>query len=72
MSFRICVDACGVYPVVSMKKGVMMLIRLVNPSNCAEFDAYICSAPNGHFMQTSAWGRCRPQWEWQGLMEVDS
>ena len=48
-----------------------MLIRLVNPSNCAEFDAYICSAPNGHFMQTSAWGRCRPQWEWQGLMEVD-
>ena len=48
------------------------MIKIVSLANCAEFDAYICAAPAGHFMQRSAWGRCRPGWQWQGLMCVDS
>lgn len=45
------------------------MIQLVTTANCAEFDAYI--RKQGHFMQRSAWGLCRPDWLWQGLMEVD-
>ena len=47
------------------------MIQVVTLANCAEFDAFVCSHPNGHFMQCSAWGRCRPDWDWQGLMETD-
>lgn len=48
-----------------------MMIQSVTLANCAEFDAFISACPNGHFMQNSAWGRCRPGWQWQGLMCVD-
>ena len=47
------------------------MIQYVTLANCAEFDAYICACSAGHFMQRSAWGRCRPDWQWQGLMSVD-
>ncbi len=44
------------------------MIQMVDLHNAQAFDAFVTSNPNGHFMQTSAWGRVKADWDWLGLI----
>ena len=44
------------------------MIEHVTLANAAELDAYVAALPNGHFMQTSLWGKVKTDWPWHGLI----
>ncbi len=48
------------------------MIQMVDLHNAQAFDAFVTSNPNGHFMQTSAWGRVKADWEWIGLLAQEA
>ena len=43
------------------------MIEQVTLSNAAALDEFVLAHPNGHFMQTSLWGRVKTDWPWHGL-----
>ena len=44
------------------------MIEQVTLSNAAALDEFVLAHPNGHFMQTSLWGRVKTDWPWHGLI----
>ncbi len=45
-----------------------MKTEIVNIDNAAELDAFTAEHKNGHFMQTSLWGRVKDDWGWFGVI----
>lgn len=45
-----------------------MKTRIVDINNAAQLDAFCASHPNGHFLQTSLWGRVKNDWKWFGVI----
>lgn len=44
------------------------MVEFVELAKAQELDEFVVSHPNGHFMQTSLWGRFRSDWNWIGLI----
>lgn len=44
------------------------MIQTVDLDSAQELDSFVTAHPNGHFMQTSAWGRVKSDWAWTGLL----
>ena len=44
------------------------MFEYVAGDGAEEFDRYVRKSPGGHFMQTSAWGRVKSDWEWTGIL----
>lgn len=44
------------------------MIETVSLAQSGDLDRFVRSHPNGHFMQTSAWGRFKSDWKWRGLL----
>ena len=49
-----------------------MQIEYVDPEHAQALDAFVLSHPNGHFMQSSLWGRVKTDWHWYGILCRDS
>ncbi len=45
-----------------------MKTQIVDINNAAELDAFTASHPNGHFLQTSLWGKVKNEWKWFGVI----
>ncbi len=45
-----------------------MKTETVYLSNADELDAFVASHKNGHFLQTSFWGRVKDDWKWFGII----
>ena len=45
-----------------------MKTEIVDINNAAELDAFSETHPNGHFLQTSLWGRVKDDWKWFGVI----
>ena len=45
-----------------------MNTQIINIKNAAEFDAFVASHENGHFLQTSLWGKVKDDWKWFGVI----
>lgn len=48
------------------------MIDFVDLSHAEELDAFVRQHPNCHFMQTSAWGRVKNDWQWYGILCRDA
>lgn len=48
------------------------MIQIVDRNSAQRFDAFVTAHPNGHFMQTSAWGCVKADWDWIGLLAQDA
>lgn len=44
------------------------MIEYVSIAQAEELDAFVQRQANGHFMQTSLWGRVKQEWPWTGLI----
>lgn len=44
------------------------MIQTVDLHNAQVLDAFVAVHPNGHYAQTSAWGRVKADWDWLGLI----
>lgn len=47
------------------------MTEFVALKNAWELDAFVEQQPNGHFMQTSLWGRVKRDWPWTGMLLRD-
>ena len=45
-----------------------MKTQIVDINNAASLDAFVESHPNGHFLQTSLWGKVKDDWKWFGIL----
>lgn len=45
-----------------------MMIEFVSLDGAGELDQFVTAHPRGHYMQTSLWGRARPDWQWRGMI----
>lgn len=45
-----------------------MNTQIVDINNAAELDSFVASHPNGHFLQTSLWGKVKNDWKWFGVI----
>lgn len=45
-----------------------MKTQIVDINNAAELDAFTTSHENGHFLQTSLWGKVKNDWKWFGVI----
>ena len=48
------------------------MYEIIEPGSHQEFEAFIEQHPKGHFLQTRAWGRQKPFWQWRGILVRDS
>ncbi|MBQ2973567.1 MAG: peptidoglycan bridge formation glycyltransferase FemA/FemB family protein [Clostridia bacterium] len=48
-----------------------MKTQIVDIKSAAEFDAFVESHENGHFLQTSLWGKVKDDWKWFGVICKD-
>lgn len=48
-----------------------MKTQIIGIKNAAEFDAFVESHENGHFLQTSLWARVKDDWKWFGVICKD-
>ena len=44
------------------------MLEFVTLENPAELDAFVRRHAQGHFMQTSRWGRYKSDWQWRGIL----
>lgn len=44
------------------------MIEFVDLEQAQELDEFVVNHSNGHFMQTSLWGRFRRDWNWMGMI----
>lgn len=44
------------------------MIEFVTMEQAEELDTFVQQQANGHFMQTSLWGRVKQEWPWTGLI----
>lgn len=45
-----------------------MTTEIVSLRTASELDAFVAGHPNGHFLQTSFWGKVKDDWEWFGII----
>ena len=45
-----------------------MKTQIVDINNAAELDSFVESHENGHFLQTSLWGKVKNDWKWFGVI----
>lgn len=45
-----------------------MKTQIVEIDGAAELDSFVASHRNGHFLQTSRWGRVKDDWKWFGAL----
>lgn len=45
-----------------------MKTQIVDINNAAELDSFTAAHPNGHFLQTSLWGKVKNDWKWFGVI----
>ncbi|MCQ2476939.1 MAG: peptidoglycan bridge formation glycyltransferase FemA/FemB family protein [Clostridia bacterium] len=45
-----------------------MKTEIISLENTSEFDAFVAKSRNGHFMQSSYWGRVKDDWDWFGVI----
>lgn len=45
-----------------------MKTQIVDINSASELDAFVEAHENGHFMQTSLWGRVKDDWKWFGVI----
>lgn len=45
-----------------------MKTQIVDIKNAAEIDSFNQNHPNGHFLQTTFWGRVKSEWKWFGII----
>lgn len=48
------------------------MIEFIDRSQAKEFDEFVRSHENCHFMQTSLWGRVKSDWGWHGILCRDT
>ena len=46
----------------------MMKTEIIDINSAGEFDSFVEKHPNGHFMQSSLWGRVKDDWGWFGII----
>ena len=44
------------------------MFEYVSADGAEEFDRFVRESPDGHFMQTSLWGRVKSDWSWTGIL----
>ena len=47
------------------------MLDFVTIDHAEELDSFVMSHPRCHYMQTSCWGRVKPDWLWQGVLSRD-
>lgn len=47
------------------------MFEYVGIDHAEELDRFVRRHPTGHFMQTSAWGRVKSDWDWTGILLKD-
>lgn len=47
------------------------LTELVTEETLAEYERFIATHPKGHFMQSSLWGKQKPDWSWAAILRRD-
>ena len=45
-----------------------MKTEIIDINNASEFDAFVAKHKNGHFLQTSLWGKVKDDWGWFGVI----
>ncbi len=45
-----------------------MKTEIIDIDNASEFDRFVAGHKNGHFMQSSLWGRVKDDWGWFGII----
>ena len=45
-----------------------MKTQIGDINNAAELDSFTAAHPNGHFLQTSLWGKVKNDWKWFGVI----
>lgn len=45
-----------------------MKTQIIDINNAAEFDLFVESHENGHFLQTSLWAKVKDDWKWFGII----
>ena len=45
-----------------------MKTQIIDIKNAAEFDSFVESHENGHFLQTSLWAKVKDDWKWFGVI----
>lgn len=48
------------------------MTEVVCDKNLAEYEQFIGSHPQGHFMQSSLWAKQKPDWTWAAIMRRDA
>ncbi len=43
------------------------MVEFVTKETLKEYEAFVSSHPNGHFLQSYAWSKQKPEWTWEGL-----
>ena len=43
------------------------MVEFVTKETIKEYEDFVSSHPNGHFLQSYAWGKQKPEWTWEGL-----
>ena len=46
--------------------------ELVTQETLAEFEAFVCAHPKGHFLQSHKWSAVKGSWKWEGLLSRDA
>ena len=49
-------------------KNTRLTTEIVNISTACELDSFVMRSPDGHFFQTSFWGRVKSDWQWFGVI----
>ena len=48
------------------------MTEIVTDTTLQEYEDFIASHPNGHFMQSSLWAKQKPEWEWVAIVRRDN
>lgn len=43
------------------------MVEFVTKETLAEYEAFVSSHPKGHFLQSYAWSKQKPEWLWEGM-----
>ncbi|MEA5040431.1 MAG: peptidoglycan bridge formation glycyltransferase FemA/FemB family protein [Clostridiaceae bacterium] len=48
------------------------MVEIVTKETLSDFEAFVCSHPKGHFLQSFAWSAVKGSWKWEGLLSRDA
>ena len=43
------------------------MVEFVTKETLEEYESFIASHPKGHFLQSYAWSKQKPEWTWEGM-----